>query len=74
MSLPFYSNLSDMNFDTSKSQEKYIKKVDDICKFLRPIEDKSYLEENFNDQIIPEFKKIGMLGCPISRQYRRAWI
>ena len=74
MSLPFYSNLSDMNFDTSKSQEKYIKKVDDICKLLRPIEDKSYLEENFNDQIIPEFKKIGMLGCPISRQYRRAWI
>jgi len=69
LSLPFYSNLSDMNFDISKSQEKYIKKVDDICKFLRPIEDKSYLEENFNDQIIPEFKKIGMLGCPISRQY-----
>jgi alkylation response protein AidB-like acyl-CoA dehydrogenase len=33
------------------------------------IRTKSYLEEKFNDKLIPEFSKIGMLGCPISTRY-----
>jgi len=62
-------NLSDMNFEISVPQEEFIKKVDDVCIYLRPFEDESYLEEKFNKQIVKEFKKIGMLGCPISKQY-----
>ena len=67
--MSFYSNLSDMNFEMSMPQKEFIKKVDVICRYLRPFEDESYLEEKFNTQIITEFKKIGMLGCPISKQY-----
>ncbi len=64
-----YSNLSTMNFEISRKQKLFIKKVDRICKIIRPIEEKSYLNERFNRSIISEFNKIGMLGCPISREY-----
>lgn len=59
-----------MNFEISKLQKDFLQKVDKVCKLLRTNEEKSYLKESVNDQLIPEFNKIGMLGCPISKQYR----
>jgi alkylation response protein AidB-like acyl-CoA dehydrogenase len=64
-----YSNLSTMNFEISREQEHFLKKVDAICKLIRPYEEECYLKERFNKRIISEFSKIGMLGCPIARKY-----
>jgi alkylation response protein AidB-like acyl-CoA dehydrogenase len=58
-----------MSFDISKEQEIFLDGVDHICKSIRSYEEKCYLEERLNDKVIPEFGKIGMLGCPISRKY-----
>src|SRR6187200_1840944 len=64
-----YSDLSQMAFNISTKQESFLKQVDHVCKTLRPYEEECYLQEKFNDKIIPAFAKIGMLGCPISRKY-----
>jgi alkylation response protein AidB-like acyl-CoA dehydrogenase len=40
-----------------------------VCKQIRPIEDKCYLEHRLNDQVGPVFAKAHMLGLPISRRY-----
>jgi alkylation response protein AidB-like acyl-CoA dehydrogenase len=64
-----YSNFSQMTFDLSNRQKTFLKQVDNTCKTIRPYEEECYLEEKFNDKVISEFAKIGMLGCPISRKY-----
>ena len=64
-----YSNLSCMNFDITKKQEDFISKVDSVCKSLRSIEEECYIEDRLNKKLVPEFSKIGMLGCPISKKY-----
>ena len=58
-----------MNFDISEEQKKFLKVVDSTCKSIRSYEEKCYLEEKSNERVIPEFGKIGMLGCPISTKY-----
>jgi alkylation response protein AidB-like acyl-CoA dehydrogenase len=65
----YFSNLSQMNFDLSNDQKRFLKKVNDICKLLREDEEKNYLIESINEKVIPFFTKIGMLGCPISKEY-----
>lgn len=64
-----YSNLSCMNFETTKEQEEWISKVDNVCKSLRSIEEECYIEDRINENLVPQFSKIGMLGCPISKKY-----
>src|SRR5215470_19530923 len=64
-----YSNPSQIVFNVSSKQESFLKQVDNVCKILRPYAEECYLQEKFNDRIIPEFAKVGMLGCPISRRY-----
>ena len=58
-----------MNFDTTKDQEELISRVDSVCKSIRTIEEESYIEDRINEKLVPEFSKIGMLGCPISKKY-----
>ncbi|HKQ22689.1 MAG TPA: acyl-CoA dehydrogenase family protein [Nitrososphaeraceae archaeon] len=58
-----------MNFDITKKQEDFISKVDGVCKSLRSIEEECYIEDRLNEKLVPEFSKIGMLGCPISKKY-----
>ncbi|HEY9398680.1 MAG TPA: acyl-CoA dehydrogenase family protein, partial [Nitrososphaeraceae archaeon] len=58
-----------MNFDTTKEQEELISKVDSVCKYIRSFEEECYIEERINEKLVPEFSKIGMLGCPISKKY-----
>jgi alkylation response protein AidB-like acyl-CoA dehydrogenase len=64
-----YSNLSQMNFELSSDQEKFLQKVDSACRSIRPYEEKCYLEERLNDRVAPVFGRIGMLGCPVSKKY-----
>jgi len=64
-----YSNLSKMNFEVSEEQNNFLERVDTVCKSIRDYESDCYLEEKANDRIVPEFGKIGMLGCPISTKY-----
>jgi hypothetical protein len=64
-----YSNLSCMNFDTTKYQEEFISKVDSVCSSLRSFEEECYIQDKVNKKLVPEFSKIGMLGCPISKEY-----
>jgi alkylation response protein AidB-like acyl-CoA dehydrogenase len=58
-----------MDFELSSAQREFLQKVDDACKYIRPHEEQSYLEERLNDRVVPAFGKIGMLGCPILRKY-----
>jgi len=58
-----------MNFDTTKNQEEFISRVDSVCKSLRSFEEECYIEDRLNEKLVPEFSKIGMLGCPISKEY-----
>jgi alkylation response protein AidB-like acyl-CoA dehydrogenase len=58
-----------MNFNTTNDQDGFISKVDTVCKTLRSFEDVCYIEEKLNEKLVPEFSKIGMLGCPISKEY-----
>lgn len=64
-----YTNLSQMNFELSQKQKEFLKKVESACEKIRNEEEDSYLEEKLNEKVIPEFGKIGMLGCPISKKY-----
>lgn len=64
-----YSNLSCMNFDTTNDQEEFISKVDSVCTSLRSFEEECYIQDKINEKLVPEFNKIGMLGCPISKEY-----
>lgn len=64
-----YSNISQMNFELSSKQKAFLSKVDQVCKFIRAYEEKSYLAGQLNQKVIPSFSKIGMLGCPISKKY-----
>ena len=58
-----------MKFELSSGQHAYLQELDSICKSIRPYEEQCYLEEKLNDRVVPEFGKIGMLGCPVSKQY-----
>ncbi|MDW0257834.1 MAG: acyl-CoA dehydrogenase family protein [Nitrososphaeraceae archaeon] len=58
-----------MNFNTTNDQDGFISKVDAVCKTLRSFEEACYIEEKLNEKLVPEFSKIGMLGCPISKEY-----
>jgi alkylation response protein AidB-like acyl-CoA dehydrogenase len=64
-----YHNLSEMNFNISRRQKNFLLKVDNASKLLREYEEECYLKERSNDRIVPVFKNIGMLGCPISSNY-----
>ncbi|MDE1862297.1 MAG: acyl-CoA dehydrogenase family protein [Thaumarchaeota archaeon] len=64
-----YANLSRMSFEISDEQKGFLEKVDGACRAIREYETQCYLEERQNDLIVPEFGKVGMLGCPISKAY-----
>jgi len=66
----YFTKISSMNFDFSEKQKRFINQVDKVCKILRTNEETAYLKESINDKLVPEFNKIGMLGCPISKQYK----
>jgi alkylation response protein AidB-like acyl-CoA dehydrogenase len=64
-----FMNLSKMDFEISEEQGMILDQVDKVCREIRPIEDKCYLERRINDQARPMFAKAHLLGLPISRRY-----
>jgi alkylation response protein AidB-like acyl-CoA dehydrogenase len=64
-----FMNLSKMNFDVSEEQAMILEQIDRVCKEIRPVEDKCYLERRINDQVRPVFAKAHLLGLPTSRRY-----
>jgi alkylation response protein AidB-like acyl-CoA dehydrogenase len=64
-----FMNLSKMDFDISEEQGMILDQVDKVCREIRPIEDRCYLEHRINDQARPIFAKAHLLGLPISRRY-----
>ncbi len=66
---PGFGNLSQMKFDVSDEQRLVLDEVDRACREIRPLEDEAYLTNNFNQHLIPIFKKAQLLGLPISRRY-----
>ena len=64
-----FMNLSKMDFDISEEQGMILDQVDRVCREIRPIEDRYYLERRVNDQARPIFAKAHLLGLPISRKY-----
>jgi alkylation response protein AidB-like acyl-CoA dehydrogenase len=64
-----FMNMSKMNFDVTEEQSMILDQVDRVCKEMRPIEDKCYLERRLNDQLKPVFGRAHLLGLPVSRKY-----
>ena len=64
-----FVNLSSMDFDISDGQATLLERVDKACRELRPIEDKCYLEDQVDSQVIPIFAKAGLLGLVVPRKY-----
>jgi alkylation response protein AidB-like acyl-CoA dehydrogenase len=64
-----FMSLSKMNFDVSEEQAMILEQVDRVCKEIRPIEDKCYLERRINDRVKPIFSKAHLLGLPVSRKF-----
>jgi alkylation response protein AidB-like acyl-CoA dehydrogenase len=58
-----------MNFEVSEEQRLLLEQVDRVCKQLRPIEDRCYLEHKFNADVRRLFGEAHLLGLPISRKY-----
>ncbi|HZD12201.1 MAG TPA: acyl-CoA dehydrogenase family protein, partial [Candidatus Binatus sp.] len=62
-------DLSKMNFEVSAEQKLILDEVDRACKELRPYEDQAYLNNKFNDRLVPIFNRAQLLGLPVSRKY-----
>jgi alkylation response protein AidB-like acyl-CoA dehydrogenase len=63
------SKLSKMNFELTEEQTIVLQQVDAVCRSLRPVEDKCYLEHRFNDRVRPMFAEAHLLGLPVSEEY-----
>jgi alkylation response protein AidB-like acyl-CoA dehydrogenase len=64
-----FENISKLNFELSDEQSLILEQVDKVCKQVRPIEDKCYLEHRFNGDVRKLFSQSHLLGLPISRRY-----
>lgn len=64
-----FVSLSKMNFEVSEEQRLILEQVDRVCREIRPIEDRCYLEQRFNDKVREKFASAHLLGLPISRKY-----
>src|SRR5439155_19548728 len=58
-----------MDFGVSEEQSLVLDQVDRVCKGIRPIEDKCYLQRRFNDRVGPAFGQAQLLGLPISKSF-----
>lgn len=58
-----------MSFELSPEHLEFLSKVDSVCKEISLREQECYLAEKLNDRVVPAFSKIGMLGCPVSKEY-----
>ncbi len=64
-----FTDVSGMRFDETEEQKILLEQVDRVCKELRPIEDRCYLEHRQNDEVRKRFGSAHLLGLPISKEY-----
>ncbi len=64
-----FNALSSINLDLTEEQRILLKTVDEMCRKIRPIEDRCYLERRFNDSLKDILSSYHMLGLPISKKY-----
>jgi alkylation response protein AidB-like acyl-CoA dehydrogenase len=64
-----FQNLSRFNLERTEEQQLVLEQVERVCKVLRPIEDRCYLERRYNDNVRTLFGQSHLLGLPISRKY-----
>jgi alkylation response protein AidB-like acyl-CoA dehydrogenase len=50
-------------------QERLMLDVEAFCQELRPHEELAYVEQKFNDQLLPLARKYDLLGMPVPRDY-----
>jgi alkylation response protein AidB-like acyl-CoA dehydrogenase len=55
--------------DLSDESLELLERVDRACREFRPIEDRYYLQRRFNEETVGHFKRYGLLGMPVSREY-----
>jgi alkylation response protein AidB-like acyl-CoA dehydrogenase len=64
-----FVNASKVHLDTTEEQNLVLRQVDEVCKEVRPIEDRCYLENRFNASVPSLFGRAHLLGLPISTDY-----
>lgn len=58
-----------MDFEISKAQRKILEIVEKACMSIRDYEEECYLDQRFNDKLIPTFRKYNLLGMPVLKKY-----
>jgi alkylation response protein AidB-like acyl-CoA dehydrogenase len=54
---------------TASEAKQLLANVESFCQEIRPIEELSYVEHRFNDQVIPLARKYNLLGMPVPVAY-----
>src|SRR5579859_3098309 len=54
---------------TAADAKQLLADVETFCQEIRPIEELSYVEHRFNDQVIPLAKKYNLLAMPVPAEY-----
>ena len=47
----------------------FLADVEAFCRAIRPIEEQCYLEQRFNDRVVPLAREHGLLGMPVPVEY-----
>ncbi len=50
-------------------QRRLLDDVEAFCQEIRPVEELCYVEQRFNDQVLPLARKHNLLGMPIPKEY-----
>lgn len=64
-----FVDASKIRLGTSDEQRLILEQVDSVCRKIRPIEDRCYLEHRFNSSVRTLFGEARLLGLPISTRY-----
>src|SRR5262245_38897669 len=54
---------------TAADRQRLLDDVEAFCQELRPVEELCYVEQRFNDQLIPLARKYNLLGMPVPTAY-----
>ncbi len=50
-------------------QKRLLDDVEAFCQEIRPVEELCYVEQRFNDQVLPLARKHNLLGMPVPKEY-----
>jgi alkylation response protein AidB-like acyl-CoA dehydrogenase len=64
-----FNKVSTINLELTEEQRTLLNTVDEVCKKIRPVEDRCYLEGRFNESLKDILSSHHLLGIPISKKY-----